>query len=171
MLFTSFGTPMLWMGDEIGLTRNGNNNPWCQDAPMNWMNWNAADPEILEGVKTLIRLRNSIDFLSQQDYSFTAKIKFLDARGNKPDPHSYGNFIAMVFDDPKNHCKVYIAFNSSNNSFIVQLPKTSDGKKWTLQWSTYEFLAKRGHNGSTIIEDQYPITGQSCLIAFQFEKS
>ena len=38
----SQGTPMILMGDEIGRTQNGNNNSYCQDNEMNWLDWQAV---------------------------------------------------------------------------------------------------------------------------------
>src|SRR5690606_28573191 len=38
-LFLSVGTPMLLAGDELGRTQSGNNNAYCQDNPLGWVNW------------------------------------------------------------------------------------------------------------------------------------
>jgi glycogen operon protein len=40
LLFTSQGTPMLLMGDEVRRTQRGNNNAYCQDNEIGWFNWN-----------------------------------------------------------------------------------------------------------------------------------
>lgn len=39
MLFFSQGTPMLLAGDEFGNSQSGNNNPYCQDNEITWLNW------------------------------------------------------------------------------------------------------------------------------------
>jgi glycogen operon protein len=45
-LFASAGTPMLLAGDELGRTQKGNNNAYCQDNPVSWIDWaRAAEPE------------------------------------------------------------------------------------------------------------------------------
>ena len=41
-LFCSQGVPMLLAGDEIGRTQRGNNNAYCQDNEMSWIDWEAA---------------------------------------------------------------------------------------------------------------------------------
>jgi isoamylase/glycogen operon protein len=171
VLFTSFGTPMLYMGDEIGHTKKGNNNPWCQDNQFNWLNWNAVDEDLLNGLKKLIALRKSLSFLNQIDYTFIDQIQFLDARGNTPDQHTYGNFIAMTFYDKKQKCRVYFAYNTSSNAFIIELPKIKSNQIWELHWNTYEFLAKKGICFPMTIQNEYPITGQTCMIAISVEKS
>ena len=40
--------PMLAAGDEIGHTQRGNNNPYCQDNPITWLDWSAADIDLRE---------------------------------------------------------------------------------------------------------------------------
>jgi len=56
-LVFSQGVPMLLGGDELGRTQRGNNNAWCQDNELSWFDWAAADGELLEFVRRLIRLR------------------------------------------------------------------------------------------------------------------
>ncbi len=58
-LVLSQGVPMLLAGDEFGHTQHGNNNAYCQDSPIAWLNWNlsAEQREQLDFVRTLLRLR------------------------------------------------------------------------------------------------------------------
>ena len=42
-LMVSQGTPMIAHGDEIGRTQNGNNNVYCQDSELSWMDWSLVD--------------------------------------------------------------------------------------------------------------------------------
>ncbi|MBE0564985.1 MAG: glycogen debranching protein GlgX, partial [Krumholzibacteria bacterium] len=57
LLLAANGTPMLWMGDEVGHTRRGNNNPWCQDNELNWLDWDAhrTQADLLRFVRLLVR--------------------------------------------------------------------------------------------------------------------
>ncbi len=58
-LLLSQGVPMLLAGDEMGRTQQGNNNAYCQDNNISWVNWELApeDVEFLEYVRWLISLR------------------------------------------------------------------------------------------------------------------
>lgn len=59
-LLLSEGTPMLLAGDEISRTKQGNNNAYCQDNALNWIDWSALDDQdkaLNEFVRSLIRLR------------------------------------------------------------------------------------------------------------------
>jgi isoamylase len=58
-LFLSQGVPMLCGGDEWGRTQKGNNNAYCQDNEISWLNWKRDEKQnaLLEFTKKLIRLR------------------------------------------------------------------------------------------------------------------
>ncbi len=56
-LFTSHGVPMLLAGDELGQSQQGNNNAYCQDNEIGWIDWDAARPELTQAVADMIALR------------------------------------------------------------------------------------------------------------------
>jgi glycogen operon protein len=56
-LFLSQGVPMLVAGDELGRTQKGNNNAYCQDNELSWIDWMAADADLLGFCRQLIDLR------------------------------------------------------------------------------------------------------------------
>jgi len=58
-LLLSQGVPMLLAGDELGQTQNGNNNAYCQDSPLAWLNWELSEEQrdLFEFVRRLTRLR------------------------------------------------------------------------------------------------------------------
>ena len=61
-LLTSQGTPMLLAGDEFGRSQQGNNNAYCQDNPVGWVDWGALSKEgerLLEFVRRTIALRKA----------------------------------------------------------------------------------------------------------------
>ncbi|MCI5052192.1 MAG: alpha-amylase family glycosyl hydrolase [Simkaniaceae bacterium] len=61
-LFQAKGIPMLTMGDEYGHSRQGNNNPWCQDNELNWFNWDHLEQnqELFEFVRTSIKNKKTL---------------------------------------------------------------------------------------------------------------
>ena len=59
-LILSQGTPMITAGDELGRTQQGNNNAYCQDNAISWVDWERADDELTGFVAELIRLRRTI---------------------------------------------------------------------------------------------------------------
>ena len=56
-LLTSQGVPMILMGDETGRSQMGNNNAYCQDNRISWMNWDDPDDVLLSFTKALIGFR------------------------------------------------------------------------------------------------------------------
>src|SRR6185437_9330989 len=58
-LFLSQGVPMLLAGDEMGRTQAGNNNAYCQDSSVSWLDWGlaAAEQDLLQFTETLAGLR------------------------------------------------------------------------------------------------------------------
>lgn len=68
-LFVSQGVPMLLAGDEMGNTQGGNNNAYCQDGPVGWVQWHAAaDPHLTELVRRLIVFRRRHPTLRRRTY-------------------------------------------------------------------------------------------------------
>ncbi|HTZ43414.1 MAG TPA: glycogen debranching protein GlgX, partial [Jatrophihabitans sp.] len=57
-LFLSQGVPMICHGDELGRTQLGNNNGFCQDNELTWIDWEAADESLLNFTRTLGELRH-----------------------------------------------------------------------------------------------------------------
>ncbi|GAA2603784.1 glycogen debranching protein GlgX [Streptomyces axinellae] len=60
-LLLSTGVPMLVAGDEMGRTQGGNNNAYCQDSPVNWIDWSLPEDPYRRGLldltRRLLRLR------------------------------------------------------------------------------------------------------------------
>jgi glycogen operon protein len=56
-LLLSQGVPMIVAGDELGRTQQGNNNAYCHDSPLSWIDWANADDELCEYVRELVELR------------------------------------------------------------------------------------------------------------------
>lgn len=76
ILMTSQGVPMILMGDEVGRTQYGNNNTYCHDNLLNWLDWTLTEKnaDLLRFFQQIIAFRNAHPvlrnrfFLSQRDY-------------------------------------------------------------------------------------------------------
>ena len=64
-LLLSQGTPMLLAGDELSNTQGGNNNAYCQDNPVSWLDWEGADAVQHAFVQRLLALRRRLPALAQ----------------------------------------------------------------------------------------------------------
>ncbi len=58
-LLLSQGVPLITSGDEIGKTQEGNNNAFCQDNEISWLQWDKADKELLHFVQQLIAVKRN----------------------------------------------------------------------------------------------------------------
>ena len=74
-LLLSNGVPMLLGGDEFGRTQHGNNNAWCQDNELSWVNWEIADDELHEFVRRLVHLRQSEPVFRRRDFLVGEELK------------------------------------------------------------------------------------------------
>ncbi|MBV7433864.1 glycogen debranching protein GlgX [Cardiobacteriaceae bacterium TAE3-ERU3] len=81
-LCLSNGTPMLLAGDEIGHTQQGNNNTYCQDSELTWLNWNEANLERSQYVRELLAVRREIAaFSGHDDWWHAENAEWLNCNG------------------------------------------------------------------------------------------
>ena len=59
-LLLSQGTPMLTAGDELGHSQNGNNNAYCQDNAISWIDWSKADQSLIDFTARVIAVRKAL---------------------------------------------------------------------------------------------------------------
>jgi glycogen operon protein len=82
-LFLSQGVPMLLAGDEIGRTQRGNNNAYCQDNDISWVDWRLDAPaeRLLEFTRKLIGLRRAHPALRRRTYPKPSDVSWLTPQG------------------------------------------------------------------------------------------
>ena len=91
MLALSQGVPMISHGDELGRTQQGNNNAYCHDGPLTWVNWEGGSGahDLLAYVRTLFRLRASHpDFRLAPHAAIDSRLEWIAPIGDPllPDP-------------------------------------------------------------------------------------
>ncbi|MEE8107174.1 MAG: alpha-amylase family glycosyl hydrolase [Planctomycetota bacterium] len=83
-LLLAHGTPMMLMGDESGRTQRGNNNAYCHDGPLTWMDWTEADKEFHGFVRDLLRARRNHSELRRREFLTDRETTWLSADGESP---------------------------------------------------------------------------------------
>jgi glycogen operon protein len=74
-LLLSQGVPMLLAGDEIGRSQRGNNNGYCQDNELAWVDWEHADNDLLEFTRKLLEFRQAHPVLHRRKWFQGASIR------------------------------------------------------------------------------------------------
>ncbi len=160
-LFLSQGVPMLVAGDEFGRTQNGNNNAYCQDNEISWLNWPEADKDLLEFTRKLIHLRKTHPVFRRRGWFSGRPIKgiglediawFLPEGREMPDEswnHDFAKSLGVFLNGkgiravgPKGEQilddSFYIIFNAHYEPIDFILPPGKYGKQWTKILDTSE---------------------------------
>jgi len=161
MLMVSQGVPMLLMGDEVGRTKRGNNNTYCHDSELTWLNWDLLEQnrDLLRFFKHMIAFRKAHPVLrgrehfSNHDYAGTgyADITWHGTRAWQAD-WGYGSR-AIAFMLSGAHARqtrqpdddIYVAMNMFWEPLEFELPAPTGIKKWRLAVNTYHKSPKDIH--------------------------
>ncbi len=142
-MFLSQGTPMLLMGDEIGRSQDGNNNAYCQDNEINWIEWENRAPEnevFLEFAKDLIALRKQHPILKQNYFlhgnfitDTIRDIFWLKPSGEGMEQEDWHNgglkVVGLQLCDREGLCLLAL-FNASDEDVDFRLPGEDDEAEW-----------------------------------------
>jgi isoamylase len=84
-LMLSQGVPMIGHGDEMGRTQHGNNNAYCQDSELSWIDWDNVDEQLLEFVRTLTAFRARHQVFRRRRFFTGLPVQTHTAGGPLPD--------------------------------------------------------------------------------------
>ncbi len=131
-LLISKGVPMILMGDEIGRSQGGNNNSWCQNNLLGWMNWDHGqqDLELLEYFKYVIKIRKKLINIFNPSFfpnnQPNQKIPTYHWHGTKldsPDWSSWSHTVTFSINKGNTNPVVWIGLNAYSKSIDFPLPK------------------------------------------------
>ena len=131
-LFISRGTPMLLGGDEVWRTQRGNNNGFCQDNDISWIDWShhVQSDEIMRFTKAMISLRKRFKALHQTTFANPLKcafksdnIRFHGVALESPDWAPNSHSLAVELADGPLEPRFYIAMNAWSEPLQFELPK------------------------------------------------
>lgn len=155
ILLLSQGTPLILAGDEFGNSQCGNNNPYCQDNEITWLNWDDinTNKDIFEFVKFLISIRKChpvlhMDYpLKSMDY-ISSGYPDLSYHGTKawyPDYSFYSRMLGIMLagqyvkvSPAENDINFYIACNMHWEGHTFDLPGLPKNMKWYVLFDTAE---------------------------------
>jgi isoamylase len=176
MLLLSRGVPMFVAGDEIRRTQKGNNNAYCQDNEISWVDWSLVDKhgDMLRFWKRMIEFRKSHAALRGRNFFSGA----VNARGlpdvawhgcklnlpgwSDPNARALGMTLGGVGDEPD----IHVMLNMFWESLGFQIP-VADGRRWfkvidTAQPSPHDIVDP----GDEVVVrgDVCPVQGRSVVV-------
>jgi glycogen operon protein len=150
LLMLSRGTPMMLAGDEFRNSQQGNNNPYCQDSPLSWVNWAEKDAheDVFQFFRAMIHLRRNHPVLRRRDY-YTAhnssgypELSFHGEQAwniNIHEPfHTFGFMYAEPMDEfgTEKDCFIYCGVNAHWEQHRLELPQLPYGMAWYMYADT-----------------------------------
>jgi glycogen debranching enzyme len=131
-LIFSKGTPMLLAGDEIGHTQRGNNNAYCQDNCVSWLDWDQGDVAMADFVAACVRLRARHGALGSATWLADGDVTWLGANGLPLREHDWNHatsgFLAVLFtkrnllDGSSPRPQLLLLFNPTSQAVNFLLP-------------------------------------------------
>ncbi|MFO0746277.1 MAG: glycogen debranching protein GlgX [Myxococcota bacterium] len=143
-LFLAQGTPMLLAGDELGRSQRGNNNAWCQDNPLAWIDWgllhrNAGFHRFVRG---LIHFRRAHHSLHRSRYLLGheapvghdspgyTRVRWHGLEPDRPDWGPRNRLLAYTLTPAADDVALHVVLNAAGQPATVTLPAPPSGLRW-----------------------------------------
>lgn len=149
-LMVSAGTPMFVAGDEFGRTQQGNNNAYCQDSPISWVNWDWKPWQwaLFKTSTYLLRLRREHPVMRPSTFASgrvhkddcLADLSWYDRAGNPLTPggwHDPANRVMQMLRSgaPWGDVDLLVVFNGTLEQVTIDPPKAR-GRVFRLMWDS-----------------------------------
>jgi glycogen operon protein len=140
LLIVSQGVPMMLMGDEMGQTQQGNNNMYCHDSELSWLNWDLLqkNPDLFRFFKNCIAFRKEHAVFRNRWHLYGGDISWHGIYAWHPDWSEQSRTLGFMLDG--RHAKGKDDIGSDNSMYVftnthweghdVELPGSPEGKPW-----------------------------------------
>ncbi len=174
MLLLAQGTPMIVAGDEWGQTRQGNNNPYCQDNEISWLNWkyDRMGKAVFDFTRQLIAFRKEHPVLHLKE-----PVRLMDYRAcSYPDLSYHGEqawypqfqenvrHLGILLcgkyartAERKEDVSLYLAFNMHWEDKTFGLPALPKGRSW-------QCVIDTASQAADVYKDTFTIKGRSLVV-------
>lgn len=146
ILMCSRGTPMFFSGDEFGNTKFGNNNSYCQDNEISWIDWSLLkkNKELFEFFKFMIAYRKKHPVIRKKLDNAVCGMEGMhahDVNADRMEVSQNAKTLAVSFAGyDRKKCKddlVYVAVNAYWEEVRITLPNLANHEAWYLSVDTY----------------------------------
>jgi isoamylase len=190
-LLLSQGVPMLLSGDELGHTQGGNNNAYCQDNELSWLDWNLSQGQqaFLEFVASMIELRRKHPVFSRRRFLHgrpiagegIREVAWLNPRGEHMSDEEWGQAFARCLGvylagqalervdgrgKPITDDNFLLFFNAHHERIPFVLPRFHETRGWCTALDTAND-AEPFHYRLYDPGAQYPLEGRSLALLFE----
>jgi isoamylase len=130
------GVPMLSHGDELGRSQRGNNNPYCHDSELTWLDWEriaTADrdvAELLEFARSALALRREWEVVRREAWPGAGETRWLGPHGGalaEGTPAALAKIFALQFSGER---RLLLLFNGDEQPRFFRLPRPGAGHVW-----------------------------------------
>ena len=137
-LCISRGVPMLLGGDEFRRTQGGNNNAYCQDNEISWIDWSYLErhQEIYRFTRGMIAFRRAHPILNEEEFYTDTEIHWFGTQGGLPpwaDPKEK-QLACLIHEDQQR--ALYLMFNAGAGAIDFDLPPAPPRARWHLAADT-----------------------------------
>lgn len=174
ILLCSRGTPMFLSGDEFADTRYGNNNPYCQDNLISWLDWSLLkkNKDLFDFFQYMIRFRKDHPVIRKDLEPSYLGIPAMSTHGLTPDETNFSgdsHVVCVRFagynEATQKEDLVYLAVNSGWFPVTLTLPELPEHYKWKVAVNTgdpkYQFFHK---NSMPTVESKIFLGERSVII-------
>ena len=190
-LFLSQGVPMIVAGDELGRTQGGNNNAYCQDNEISWLDWEDADEDLLSFTQKLVHFRTNPPVFRRRGWfqgqpvlhSGLEDIAWFLPDGTEMTEenwrHDFAKSLGVFLNGhgirskgPKGETIIdesfYIIFNAYHDELEYILPPEKYGTQWTKILDTYKNTINQ-KEGTYAAKDPIIVQGRSIVLLKQLD--
>ncbi len=145
-LLLSHGTPMLLAGDELGHSQQGNNNAYCQDNQLTWLDWQQPHATLLsEWIAQLITARAAIPILHTSRWWQSDQVQWCAPNGE-----------ALEYDDWSQHAAFFVVWQSE---FILLINPQNESVSFNLPLMPWQIIV-----GSVALQEVGCYTLAACSV-------
>ena len=175
ILLCSRGTPMFLSGDEFADTRYGNNNPYCQDNLISWLDWSLLkkNKDLFDFFQYMIRFRKDHPVIRKDLEPSYLGVPAMSTHGLTPDETNFSgdsHVVCVRFagynETTQKEDLVYLAVNSGWFPVTLTLPELPEHYKWKVAVNTGDPKCQFFHKNSLPTVESKIFLGERSVIIF-----
>ena len=175
VLLCSRGTPMFLSGDEFADTRYGNNNPYCQDNLISWLDWSLLkkNKDLFDFFQYMIRFRKDHPVIRKDLEPSYLGVPAMSTHGLTPDETNFSgdsHVVCVRFagynEATQKEDLVYLAVNSGWFPVTLTLPELPEHYKWKVAVNTGDPKCQFFHKNSMPTVESKIFLGERSVLIF-----